>query len=406
MLRGTRCGLCSLLVVIAALALWACEPSAEERQAATRNLLLALQQGNAESVEQAIDDGAMIPKEALELATKAGNVAIIDALLDGGVDATGEEGSWALMWMAQEQQAEIVGRLIDAGADATGAGPLRGAILGGDEDIVDAMLHAGAVANINFIDVDGGTALSLAARKSPALVDKLLSAGADASVGNPLSGAIDGGSIDIVRVLLDGGAIPDEHDLQAAVLSSTPAAVVPMLLTAGADANANRGMTFLEAVITGDADLVRAFLAAGVDVNARVPVGGSVGLYREPAADGWAEHYHDEQPAIVIAAIEGYEDVVEALLDAGAWADAKDKTGWTALLRAVKKGKAEVAKVLILGGADCDAKTPVRGRSRRLGGKSAMMIAAGEERDNIVSLLAANCKTDERPLDESNSQPT
>ena len=61
--------------------------------------------------------------------------------------------------------------------------------------------------------------------------------------------------------------------------------------------------------------------------------------------------WSDRTP-LLWAAREGYEDVVELLLDCGADLEAKDELGWTPLSHTAENGQAVIVKLLL----DCDAR--------------------------------------------------
>ena len=60
----------------------------------------------------------------------------------------------------------------------------------------------------------------------------------------------------------------------------------------------------------------------------------------------------DEWTALMIAALNNRPQVVAALLRRGAYPDAQNATGWTALMIAERKGHEEVARLLKTGWAE------------------------------------------------------
>jgi ankyrin repeat protein len=60
----------------------------------------------------------------------------------------------------------------------------------------------------------------------------------------------------------------------------------------------------------------------------------------------------DEWTALMIGALNDRPQVVAALLRRGAYPDAQNATGWTALMIAERKGHAEVARLLSAGRAE------------------------------------------------------
>lgn len=115
------------------------------------------------------------------------------------------------------------------------------------------------------------------------------------------------------------------------------AAIVKLLLEAGADANAalKGGETALMlAARSGNAEAVQALLDRGADPNSR--------------------ERHD-QTALMWAAAEGHADVVRALLEGGADLNASLDSGFTPFLFAVREGRLDVVKEFLAAGVDVNA---------------------------------------------------
>lgn len=118
--------------------------------------------------------------------------------------------------------------------------------------------------------------------------------------------------------------------------------IVKLLLHLGADPNVtdDGGHTPLYCLAnqckSGGGDVVRAFIQAGANVDAR---------------DG-VKHC----TALHMAARRGSVAIAEALLDCGAAIDVKDSLGDTPLRRAVNCGKIDVARLLLSRGADIRSK--------------------------------------------------
>src|SRR5256884_459452 len=75
----------------------------------------------------------------------------------------------------------------------------------------------------------------------------------------------------------------------------------------------------------------------------------------------------------------GLTDGVEALLKKGAYVNAKDKTGWTALMGAARKGHSDTVRALLEKGAYANAKDN--------NGWTALMSAAASPRAEAVEAL-------------------
>lgn len=158
---------------------------------------------------------------------------------------------------------------------------------------------------------------------------------------------------------------------------------VRRLLSAGADAGASdaEGITALmHAAHRGDLDMVSLLLAAGADVNAATPAGWTAlmkSCYNSELKQGFAEVTQAlidagadvEMPIgygvrpLMLAAGYGETAVVEALLRAGADVLAKNEGGYTALMMVKQKFYVDVINLLHeaeqlagLGENSCDSK--------------------------------------------------
>jgi ankyrin repeat protein len=117
----------------------------------------------------------------------------------------------------------------------------------------------------------------------------------------PITEAVRGGSLEIVELLMEREASPDEP---------------------GGD-----GKTpLIVAAQSGFEEIIRALLARGADVNGRNPVDGTT--------------------ALMWAANNGRTSIVKLLLDRGADAGLVAKDGWTAGEAARMAGHSEIARML------------------------------------------------------------
>jgi ankyrin repeat protein len=253
----------------------------------------------------------------------AGPSGVIRALFDAGaaLDATDTRGRTALF--AAVEVSEATARLlIGAGAsvharDAEGRTPLIHAAEHAYEQagLVSALIEAGA--DVEACDAEGRSALDRAQdRYDKALVKRLRAAGAKATGGK--KGARG-------RKLYDAALAGDAAKVRAA-------------LAAGADPHepAHSSDPFVAAVSLPNAEIVRALLDAGADVNRRYPTA------------------RDATP-LLIALENGQLDHVPILLEAGADPNARDRRGWSALTYAAGHHRRDLVDRLLAAGAEVDS---------------------------------------------------
>lgn len=227
------------------------------------------------------------------------------------VNAIQPDGATALHWAVYAEDAETTALLIRAGANVNirnnyGVSPLAVAARHGSANIVEQLMKAGADPNdkLNYVNADE----------------------------TPLMHAARAGSVEAVRLLLLAGAQVNARESwngQSALhwaAAEGHGAVVEALIEGGADIRqpSNAGSSpFLFAVRKGDMRTVQAFLAAGADVNEK----------RRP----------DFATPLLVAIINGHEDLVDLLLDKGA--DPNAEGGSTDL--SVQGSKARPIKITL-----------------------------------------------------------
>ncbi|XP_014673036.1 PREDICTED: putative ankyrin repeat protein RF_0381 [Priapulus caudatus] len=205
-------------------------------------------------------------------------------LLEAGADpnvANTDSGATPLTMAGSKGDEAAVRMLLSHGANANAANShgetsLYHATYCGKLNIMRLLLEAGADPNVAET-MSGKMPLMMAVSKGDeAVVRMLLSHGADANVAdsdrrNTLYHA--------VRLLLEAGADPNAAETQTGhtplmmAVKEGKEAVVQMLLSHGADANAanSYGVTSLHhAVVSGQLDIMRMLLKAGTDPNVAV----------------------------------------------------------------------------------------------------------------------------------------
>ena len=226
---------------------------------------------------------------ALMIAANAGSVDSVGQLVRGSADVNAAEprgGQTALMWAAAEGHRDVVAALIEMGANVnaasrTGFTPLVFGIVKGDVASVKTLLDAGADPNV--------TLRSGASPLVVAMQYKRTAAG---------------------LALLERGASLDVRDRAG----STPLHLAAQV---------------------GDRRLVEALLARGADPNARTPKS-MVAAGRRGGGGGRGGPVGEETP-LMLAARADHEEVMRALVAAGANPALRAQDG-TSLLMAAASG--------------------------------------------------------------------
>ena len=175
-------------------------------------MLEASRYGDAATIEALLDGGADVAGAAREgetplmAAARAGSVAAVQLLAEHGADLNAAEllqEQTALMWAAAEGHLEVVDVLLDHGADPNrkaraselttrstrtdypsgGFTALHWAVRNGDEAVVRRLVEGGA--DLNITNADGATPMMLAIINDRFdLAAKLIELGADANDGS------------------------------------------------------------------------------------------------------------------------------------------------------------------------------------------------------------------------------
>ena len=340
-------------------------------------------------------------------AAKSGNVAAVRSELQKKVDvnAPAVDGSTALHWAVHNNALDIVDLLLGAGANVMAANrygvtPLTLAATNGSARIVERLLRGGADPNTTL--PGGETILMTAARTGDVAVLKaLIEANANVNARESARGqtalmwAAAENNAAAIKLLVEAGADVNARTTEgAAAPGRAPTSTGVFSAATGAAAPAAaRGPSFsalLFAVQLGQADAVRALLAAGASVNDALPDGTS---------------------ALVLATQNGHWELGAYLIDQGANVNA-DGQGWTALHQIVRlrrtnigflpppigKGTAsslDLVKKLLASGANVNAlmtrdfRDGYRNRLNRIGATPFLLAAKSVDTELMKVLLAA-----------------
>ena len=291
------------------------------------------------------------------------------------VSATSTPADWMEWLHVPLRQAAARGnfglfmKLLEAGAD--GSGERRGrdgitlldaAALGGNVELISAMLRAGA-------RPDAEVLVSSRRRRSPLFIAtacgheeaalRLIAAGADVNFVDPvekcsvLHEAAAGGLLELTEFLLTNGADLGARDEEDGCTPLHVAAdegfdgIVDTLLQRGADMDAldNDGCTpMMGASVRGHTSVVKALLVAGADPSIRSTKEGGL-------------------TALENAAERGHVDVIKAILGNGADINGQDDSGISALHLASEYNQEGAVDALVEAGAEVelqsdDGRTP------------------------------------------------
>ncbi|GFF70323.1 ankyrin-1 [Aspergillus lentulus] len=333
-------------------------------------------------------DGYEHDDEAILLASRSGQTAIVNLLLLYGVSATSQDryGDFPLLVAMKKGHKEIVEILLQAEPAAVEMEGNRGQqalITAIDQDEVEiAMLliqkgsfHPSTAALreglSKAIEKDMSDLVDIILRKDKGLVQIEI-----ASDQTPLSFAAENGSEAVVKLLLEAGANMESEDnynqtpLYLAALHGREA-VVKLLLEAGANMeskNTYDRTPLYQAALNGHEAVVKLLLEAGAsleskDINQHTPLilaakrgrEAAVKLLLQAGTNLEAKDTLGRTP-LSYAACNGHKAVVKLLLGAGANPESKDVTKQTPLLLAAESGHEAVVRLLLRAGTDLELK--------------------------------------------------
>lgn len=339
----------------------------------------------------------------LVTAIRASDYATVQQLLAkraANPDALLPDGSTALSWAAESQDAQMVQLLLKARAkpDAAtndAAAPLMLACEHGDAGVLGLLLDAGA--NVKRARADGVAPLAVCAGTAPAaIVARMLGKGAqpdavDQRGQSALMWAAAKGRLDNLQLLLQHGADVNRESasgftplffalksgnpaVSAAVVAaggntrhvgpeSTSAVQLAMYqkdyafaakaIESGADLNAfdRNGNTLLHAaVLDNQPQLIQLLLARGANPN--TPSGSPKVEWRYEANFRSGDYKVPSKPPLMLAAEAGSADAMQLLLAAGADANFRSPDGETILHIATAAGHADAVAVALSANPD------------------------------------------------------
>ena len=275
----------------------------------------AIKGNHADVVGALIGAGAnATTPEFVQTAAAAGNVAMVEMLLNAGADVNA--GMDAAVGGGH---APVVEMMLTRGADASPEGFISKASGAGNNDLVKILLQFGATA-------DNGLLPALKNGKS-STARILIEAGVDASRSEYIATAAYNGDKEIVELLLNRGAKADDGMNQA--ITSGQAGIVDMLMQFGADPAKEEYV--VTAVTQNRSVVLKKLVDAGAPVTHETSSGGNL---------------------LHIAAKNGHSPTVKALLDAGVDVNKQDNTKNAPLhLAMAHRNNVDLATVIISGGA-------------------------------------------------------
>ncbi len=282
-------------------------------------LMQAAWRGSDDILKLLIQKGALVDEQnkmgytPLICATFQGNAKSVELLLQENADVkkTNYEGETALLLAVKNNDLSIVSKLLEANADIhhqnnNGMDSLMLASLLGYKEMAHLLLEKGA--DTSHADKEGNTALMVASSQGNLdMVRLLVEKGANMSQTNkkglkPAEIAVEHSHFDILNYFIDvmGEDVLDQK------YKKLP-------------------KRFLNAVVSGNLEMVQAMIESGIDVNASDTKGVT---------------------PLMAASFKGHEKLVQYFIDYGADLTQKSKEGLTAMDYAIQKEKYEIARII------------------------------------------------------------
>jgi ankyrin repeat protein len=309
-------------------------------------------------------------------------------LLHAGADISPQEGRWfPLTEAAARGQIEVVKHLVrkradinarsrycevslreDRTIDARDVTPLIRASRKGRLEVVKALIEAGA--DLQIRDADGMTALDWARKQKHSDVAEALRATGKAeredTTEEQLLKAAEAGDAAKVRSLIQAQVNLAPHDPRRATKSLTP-----LMLAAAA----------------GHVEVVKALIEAGAEVNGTdesAPASDRTSSFgaKDLSRENLQELGRSLRPTpLSLAAEHGHAEVVRALVRAGSDVNAQDQLGRTPLMLAVNGNHSAIVEGLLTAKADVHARNKDQ--------ETALSLAVQRQNAHIARLLMA-----------------
>jgi ankyrin repeat protein len=358
------------------------------------SLEAALRQQDPVAIEAALLACTDLPQRArenpmlLHALASLGHLKGVRLLVDAGGDVSARSGQkrTPLIYAAAGGSTEVINALLQCGAkpgkrDNAGNTALHVAVLCRQYAAAATLLGWMSRQEIEQPNGKGCSALFEAVSlEDAAMTGLLLQGGAqvdchwlDMSSITPLMLAAARGNTEMLHDLLDAGANPDEPDRMAATalfhaVRGGSLACVEVLLSAGADINVHDNRYFtplLCAVERSRTDIVEALLRNGATMTHHAPLVGDISYVGCKSEDAELDYEGGPgrrmlgptrpkrvpQPALLLAASSGLDDMVKLLLGYGADVNVVDAHGETALTKAGKLGYHAIVDLLLAHGA-------------------------------------------------------